>query len=204
MLARKNQRQAAIRAAALAKNKGSSKEASSSKATKSSDSKDDTSIKRTGSLCAARLRRSRSQPRSQQEEGRDDGLSSILFGRSQSSSREQGASSPGSSLARPRSFRRSKSKEKVSSDDTVVTTSDSIFRLGDKRQKKVVYSSYSENPFDLKIEVEEAPPTPKYETDVTLKISVSQQQENIAIPTCLAVFFTDLVLLLYSGIYCFL
>ena len=58
----------------------------------------------------------------------------------------------------------------------VETNGGSLFRA-DRRQKKVVYSSFSDSPYDvLEIRVEQHPPPPHNSKDVVVKVSVSRHK----------------------------
>ena len=158
MVGRKEQRQAAIQAA-IAKKK------SSAPASATSDSKSVITSKSSGSSISL-FRRSRSQTRSTPDDDRNDGHEKDAT-KVRSSSREK--------MTQPRNSRRSKSTGRISGSDTISTADNSsIFGRGDKRQKMVVYTSFSENPFDvLTIQVDEKPPHPRNRSDVVLKILVS-------------------------------
>lgn len=88
--------------------------------------------------------------------------------------------SPGTTIGRLQSAQGSIIKKNhaapLSSNDTISTAdTNSIFGQGDKRQKRVVYTSFAENPFDvLAIQVEESPSKPRDKDDVVIKVSVSE------------------------------
>lgn len=162
MLSR-NQRQAAIRAA-IAK-----KENYTEPLKDFSDSCSIVSSRSVTSLRASRLRRERAQTQSQtraviQKDDRDD---------------------TGDNRLRRGGKHRSKSQERStctgSRCEDTIDTSSGRFRT-DKRQKKVVYTSFSDNPYAvLEIRVEEHYPTPRDKKDVVLKVIVSAMDKIVII-----------------------
>ena len=116
----------------------------------------------------SRSRRARSQPRASRAETRnDDDEIKVRRGRSQSRQRSSSRWSKGS--------RPSRQGELTTAQAASTTTDPTLLsRRADKCQKKVVYKSFSENPFKvLAIEVEEMPPHPKDKNHVVLKVAVS-------------------------------
>jgi hypothetical protein len=115
----------------------------------------------------SRFRRARSQPRSSQADARnDDEEIKVRRGRSQSRQRSSSRGSKGSRPSR---------QGELTTTQAASTTDPTLLSLrADIRQKKVVYKSFSENPFKvLAIEVEEMPPRPKDKYHVVLKVAVS-------------------------------
>ena len=80
-----------------------------------------------------------------------------------------------------------------------------IFGGGDKRQKKIVYRAFSENPLEVIQLVVEEPPLPCNEGEVVIKISVRLLDKLNIIELSLRQAFSNLLFLLPTseGIYCF-
>ena len=136
--------------------------------------------KGTSSLRASKLRRARSQQsvtsnRSNSNKSideRDDGKSNRRSKQQSSSERRQ----RGSSL--PRLQQGGDQARTAPSTDDMSAIGDiqgkSLFRA-DRRQKRVAYTAFSDNPYDvLEIRVEQNPPTPRDGKDVVVKVSVSR------------------------------
>lgn len=111
------------------------------------------------------FRRSRLQPRSSNVEDRNDIQQSRGHLAKRDTSGSQGKSKSG---------QRSKSSDRARREVVSPADANILSLRSDNRQKKVVYKSFSENPFKvLTIDVEESPPIPKYENHVVLKVAVS-------------------------------
>ena len=114
----------------------------------------------------SRFRRAQSQPRAYQAETRnDDQEIKARRGRSQSRERTSSRRSKGSRPSR---------QGELTTTQAASTTDPTLLSLrADIRQKKVVYKSFSENPYKvLAVEIEESPPRPKDRNHVVLKVAV--------------------------------
>jgi hypothetical protein len=82
---------------------------------------------------------------------------------------------PGSQTSETRNENGANRQEGSTSREKAVSVEDtsSIFGGGDKRQKKVIYREFSENPNEVLETVVEDIPEPPTEKDVVIKISVS-------------------------------